>query len=111
MHIRFSLVLSFVVCSSIILECCGAPTTKKYPQELVQTYAELLVLHEKEKIAGNTSDSLYTIKVREFFAARKIHEDDFRRRVAELSSDDIAWRGFLNDATVAMDSIKAAKPL
>ncbi len=111
MHTRSFLILSFVLCSSIVLECCGTPAAKKYPAELVQTYAELLILHEKEKIAGNTPDSLYTIKVKSFFATRKISEEEFQRRIVDLSHDDVAWRGFLNDATVAMDSIKAAKPI
>ncbi len=111
MHPRIFLVLPFVLCSSIILECCKAPDAKKYPPELVHTYAELLVLHEKEKIAGSSSDSLYVIKVKSLFAARKINEEEFQRRIADLSRDDVAWRGFLIDATVAMDSIKTAKPL
>lgn len=111
MHSRSFHVLSFILCSSIVLECCGAPAAKKYPTELVRTYAELLVLHEKEKIAGNTPDSLYTSKVESFFAARKIDEEEFQRRIVDLSHDDVAWRGFLNDATVAMDSIKTTRPL
>ncbi len=111
MHTRSFLVLSFVLCSSIIFQCCGTPAAKKYPPELLHTYAELLVLHEKEKIAGNTPDSLYTIKVKSLFAARKINEEDFQQRIVDLSHDDVAWRGFLNDATVAVDSIKATKPL
>lgn len=111
MHPRSFIVFSFVLCSSIVFECCGTPAAKKYPPELVHTYAELLVLHEKEKIAGNTPDSLYTIKVKGLFATRKINEEEFQRRLVDLSHDDVAWRSFLNDATVAMDSIKAAKPL
>lgn len=111
MHTRSFLVLSFVLCSSIVFECCGTTAAKKYSPELVHTYAELLVLHEKEKIAGNTPDSLYTIKVKSLFAARKINEEEFQRRIVDLSHDDVAWRGFLNDATVAMDSIKTAQPL
>ena len=111
MQTRSFLVLSFVLCSSIILECCGTPAAKRYPPELVQTYAELLVLHEREKIAGNTPDSLYTIKVKSLFVVRKINEEEFQRRIVDLSHDDVAWRAFLNDATVAMDSIKAVKPL
>ena len=77
----------------------------------MRTYAELLVLHEKEKLAGSTPDSLYAMRVKDFFAARKINEDEFQRRIGEISRNDIAWRAFLNDATVATDSIKAAKPL
>lgn len=111
MHTRSFIVLSFVLGSSIVLECCGTPAAKKYPPELVHTYAELLILHEKEKIAGNTPDSLYTIKVKSFFAARNINEEEYQRRIVDLSHIDVAWRGFLNDATVAMDSIKTAKPL
>jgi hypothetical protein len=111
MHTRSYIVLSFVLCSSIVFECCGTSTAKKYSPELVNTYAELLALHEKEKIAGNTPDSLYTIKVKSLFASRKINEEEFQRHIVDLSHDDVAWRGFLNDATVAMDSIKTAKPL
>jgi len=111
MHTRFFIVLSFVLCSSIVLEYCGTPAAKKYSPELVHTYAELLVLHEQEKIAGTTSNSLYKIKVKSLFAARKINEEEFQRRIVGLSNDDVAWRDFLNDATVAIDSIKTAKPL
>lgn len=111
MRTRSFLILSFVLCSSFVLESCGTPATKTFSPELVHTYAELLVLHEREKINGNTSDSLYTIKVKGLFAARKINEEEFQRRIVELSRDDVTWRGFLNDATAAMDSIKAAKPL
>ena len=107
---RFFLIFSFVFCSSILLEYCGTPPAKKYPPELVRTYAELLVLHDKEKISGNTTDSMYTIKVKNLFAARKINEEEFQLRITDLSHDDVAWRGFLNEATVAMDSIKAVKP-
>lgn len=111
MHPRLFHVLAFIFCTGIALRSCGTPVAKKYPPELVRTYAELLVLHEKEKIAGNTSDSAYIIKVQELFTARKINEEEFQRRIADLSHDDVAWRGFLNEATVAVDSIRAAKPL
>jgi len=110
-HMRPYLIFSFALCFSTILGSCGVPSAKKYPPELVRTYAELLILHEKEKIAGNTPDSVYTMKVKSFFAERKLNEEEFQRRIADLSYNDVAWRGFLNDATVAVDSIKAAKPI
>lgn len=103
-------VLSCVLSSHVVLVGCGLPAPKKYSTELVRMYAELLVMHEREKIAGNATDSLYQTKVRGLFTTRKINEEEFQKRVAEISRDDIAWRSFLSEATALMDSIKATKP-
>ena len=103
-------VLSIFLCASVVFGSCGTPAQKKYPNELVRTYAELLVLHEREKIGGNTPDSLYQVKVKDFFAVRNKNEEEFQKRVADISRDDVAWRSFLTEATSLMDSIKATKP-
>jgi hypothetical protein len=88
---------------------CSAPAPKKFPNELVHVYAELLAMHEKEKISGSTLDSTYRRQVREFFSARKINEQDFEKQVAEISHDDLTWRDFLSKSMAAVDSIKAAR--
>jgi hypothetical protein len=110
-HKQISIPLSFVFFSLLIFEGCSSPAPKKISSALVRTYAELLVMHEKEKIVGSTPDSLYRLNVKEFFAARKINEEDFQKEVTQISRNDVAWRVFLNEATAAVDSIKAAKPV
>lgn len=89
---------------------CSTSTSKKYTYRQVVTYAELLVLHEREKMAYSTPDSIYQIKVNQFFVQRKITKEDFEKQIFELSRDDDAWRSFLMEATIAVDSIKSAKP-
>ncbi|GEM_PF-2734383 len=92
-----------------ILGGCSTPAPKKFSNELVHVYAELLALNEKEKISGSVPDSAYRREVREFFAARKIDEGDFQRQVGEISRDDVTWRDFLTKTIAALDSIKAAR--
>jgi len=72
-------------------------------------YAELLALNEKEKISGSTLDSTYRREVEEFFSAKRMDEENFRKQVIEISHDDLAWRDFLSKSMTVLDSIKAAK--
>ena len=88
---------------------CSAPSPKKISNETIRVYAELLAMHEKEKISGSTLDSAYRRDVREFFSVRKINEQDFQKKVIEISHDDLAWRDFLSKSMAVLDSIKAAK--
>ena len=106
------IVLIFITVVFILsLGGCQPRSSRKYPREFVVTYAELLVLHEKEKVTGNTPDSVYRVKVRELLAARNENEGEFKKRVEELSRDDQVWRTFLGEATGLMDSIKAVRPM
>ena len=111
MHKQISIPLSLTLYVLLIFAGCSTPAPKKFSSALVRTYAELLVLHEKEKIVGSTPDSLYRFNVKEFFAARKINEEDFQKKITEISRNDVAWREFHMEATAAVDSIKAAKPV
>ena len=101
--------LLYILFSAISVPACKAPPPPTFPHELARVYGELLALHEKEKITGTTSDSSYQIKVKEFFAEKKIDEREFRNHVEEISHDDNAWRKFLTEATTTLDSIKAVK--
>ena len=109
MRKQISVAAIFMLFSLLICDGCGTPAPKKFSPELVRVYAELLILHEKEKISSTTPDSLYRLKVKGFFEARKIDEEGFQKQISEISRDDAAWREFLNKTTVAVDSIKAAK--
>lgn len=106
---RFNCPILFLLFLLIIFGGCSAPAPKKFSNETVRVYAELLALHEKEKISGSTLDSTYRREVRDFFSARKINEDDFQKQVTEISHDDLAWRDFLSKSIAALDSIKAVK--
>ncbi|MGA9406181.1 MAG: hypothetical protein WBW71_03505 [Bacteroidota bacterium] len=109
MHKQITLAVILVLASCSIFGGCSTPAPQKFSSELVNVYAELLLLHEKEKIVGMIPDSLYRLKVKDFFEARKIDEGDFQKQINEISRDDAAWRDFLNKATVALDSIKAVR--
>ncbi len=88
---------------------CNTPVPKKFSSETVHVYAELLAMHEKEKIAGSTPDSTYRREVSDFFSARKINEKDFQKQLVEISHDDLTWRDFLSKSMAVLDSIKAAR--
>ncbi|MBP6671723.1 MAG: hypothetical protein KA247_01175, partial [Bacteroidetes bacterium] len=51
---------------------CVSEPTRTYGKEVVTTYAQLTLLYEKEKMVGKVSDSLYQIKVKDFFKAKGI---------------------------------------
>jgi hypothetical protein len=93
----------------IVFGGCSTPAPKKFSSETVHVYAELLAMHEKEKISGSTPDSTYRRDVREFFSVRKINEKDFQKQVVEISHDDLTWRDFLSKSMAVLDSIKAAR--
>jgi len=93
----------------IVFGGCSTPAPKKFSSEMVHVYAELLAMHEKEKISGSTLDSTYRREVREFFSAKRINEEDFQKQVIEISHDDLAWRDFLSKSMAVLDSIKAAR--
>jgi hypothetical protein len=106
-HLSIPILLAPLLFS--ILGGCGTPAPKKFSSEMVRVYAELLALHEKEKISGSVPDSTYRREVREFFLAKKINEEDFQKQVIEISRDDVAWRDFLSKSIASLDSIKAAR--
>ncbi len=109
MHKRISLPILFLLFLFIVFGGCSTPAPKKFSNETVHVYAELLAMHEKEKLFGFIPDSTYRHEVRDFFSAKKINEEDFRKQVAAISHDDIAWRDFLSKSMTVLDSIKAAR--
>ena len=109
MHKRITLPILFLLFLFIVFGGCSTPAPKKFSSETVHVYAELLAMHEKEKISGSTPDSTYRREVREFFSARKMNEEDFQKQVAEISHDDLTWRDFLSKSMAVLDSIKAAR--
>ncbi len=99
----------FLLFLFIVFGGCSTPAPKKFSNETVHVYAELLAMHEKEKLFGFMPDSTYRRQVREFFSAKKINEEGFQKQVNEISHDDIAWRDFLSKSMAVLDSIKAAR--
>jgi hypothetical protein len=93
----------------MILAGCTAPASKKFSSETVHTYAELLALHEKEKIVGSTPDTVYRRDVADFFSARKINEEEFQKEIADISHDDLAWKEFLTKSQILLDSMRTAR--
>ena len=109
MNKRISLPILFLLFLLIVFGGCSTPAPKKFSSETVHVYAELLAMHEKEKISGSTPDSTYRREVREFFSARKMNEEDFQKQIAEISHDDLTWRDFLSKSMAVLDSIKAVR--
>ena len=109
MHKRISVPILFLLFLFIVFGGCSTPAPKKFSSETVHVYAELLAMHEKEKISGSTPDSTYRREVKEFFSVRKINEEDFQKQVVEISHDDLTWRDFLSKSMAVLDSIKAAR--
>ncbi len=101
--------IQLVFCILLVFDGCGTPAPKKFSSDAVHVYAELLVMHEKEKISGFIPDSVYRRHVNDFFVARKINAKDFEKQISEISRDDGAWREFLNETTTVVDSIKAGR--
>ncbi|MBW7889089.1 MAG: hypothetical protein H3C35_12150 [Bacteroidetes bacterium] len=106
---RFPLLFFGILLCISFFQACETHQTKKYDSSLVKTYAELSLLYEKEKMTEKISDSLYQIKVAEFFTKKGMKESDFRRQSEELMEDYKTWKLFLTDVSRALDSLKAVK--
>ncbi|MEW5798664.1 MAG: hypothetical protein AB1728_06625 [Bacteroidota bacterium] len=85
---------------------CSPSTSKPYDRSLVVMYAELTLLYEKEKMTNKVIDSLYQIKVKDFFNEKGLEQERFKEVVDELSKHPEAWKMFIQDVTTAMDSLK-----
>ena len=109
MQKRINLSILFILIFFAVFGGCSAPAPKKFSNETVHLYAELLAMHEKEKISGSTPDSTYRREVKDFFSAKRINEEDFQKEVNEISHDDLVWRDFLSKSMAVLDSIKAAR--
>ncbi|HTR81403.1 MAG TPA: hypothetical protein VMM58_07210 [Bacteroidota bacterium] len=105
---------AFFVCILLValslFHGCASPPPKKIPADSVRLYAELLVMYEREKLGGSVADSVYQKDVGNFFVRHGVNEEEFRKEIADISRDEIAWRNFLSETTAAVDSIKNSKP-
>lgn len=106
--ILFPFVGIWILIFGISAAGCVSEPTRTYGKEVVTTYAQLTLLYEKEKMVGKVSDSLYQIKVNDFFKAKGIEEKIFRKGVEEFSRNEGVWKLFIQDVSVVMDSLKAA---
>ncbi len=106
--ILFPFVGIWILIFGISASGCVSEPTRTYGKEVVTTYAQLTLLYEKEKMVGKVSDSLYQIKVKDFFKGKGIEEKIFRKGVEEFSRNEGVWKLFIQDVSVVMDSLKAA---
>ena len=87
---------------------CVSESSRTYGKEVVTTYAQLTLLYDKEKMINKLSDSLYQVKVKDFFKTKGIEEKVFRKGVEEFSRDEKVWKLFIQDVSAVMDSLKAS---
>jgi len=108
-NIQMKLVL--MICFIVMISSMGCK--KKHPSlkdhNLVVTYAELSILNENEKMVKKATDSLYQIKVKEFFANKGVTEDAFKEEITGVEKDNVEWREFIQQVSTAVDSLKALK--
>jgi hypothetical protein len=95
----------FLIFFIITITGCSSRNSSSPDTAIVRTYAELTLLYEKEKMANKISDSLYQIKVKDFFAGRNLYEDNFRNEVDFYLSDGKSAKIFLAEVTGVLDSI------
>ncbi|MFA6468100.1 MAG: hypothetical protein WCW35_04320 [Bacteroidota bacterium] len=88
---------------------CVSEPSRNYSKEFVNTYAELTLLYEKEKMEKKETDSLYQVKVQEFFLQKGLKQEEFKKQTEELSRDAQIWRFFIQDVSAAIDSIKTQR--
>ena len=85
---------------------CASKTADPQHLRMVNAYARLSLLHEREKLAFKVSDSVYQIKVRILFDSLKMGQDEFRREVERQTKDDAGWKSFMADVQHEMQEIK-----
>jgi len=88
---------------------CVSEPTRNYKKEFVNTYAELTLLFEKEKMVKKQTDSSYQIIVKDFFVKKGVEQEIFKKQIEEMSKDEQVWKLFIQDVSVAMDSLKSGK--
>jgi hypothetical protein len=85
---------------------CVSEPVRTYDKSFVNTYAELTLLYEKQKMEKKETDSSYKLIVKEFFDSKGIRQEEFKQRAEELSQQPQVWKFFITDVTAAIDSIK-----
>ena len=100
------LLFSFIV---PFLTGCVSEPSRNYKKDFVNTYAELTLLYEKEKMQKRQTDSAYQVTVQQFFDRKGLKQADFKGAVEQLSGNEKVWKLFIQDVTAAMDSLRALK--
>lgn len=93
---------------TILFGCVSEPK-RTYPKSFVQTYAELTLLYENQKMEKKETDSAYQVTVRKFFTDRGWKMEEFKQRTEDISNDPQEWKLFINDVTTTVDSMKLAQ--
>ncbi len=106
-HFRFFMIV--IIFTAVMVSSGCSQRAKNYNKQFVTTFAELSLLYEKEKMMNKTPDSLYQVKVNEFFGKKGTTKEDFKHKVDELSHDVDEWKEFLQDVSKSMDSLRMAK--
>jgi hypothetical protein len=102
MHKTYTFFLALLI---LIFSGCSSRHSSSPDKKIVRTYAELTLLYEKEKMANKVSDSLYQIRVNEFFAARNLDETEFKKEVDFYLADGKSAKVFLAEVTEVLDSL------
>jgi hypothetical protein len=93
----------------ILLTGCASQKDDTQHSRVVNAYARLSLLHEREKLALKLPDSLYQIKVRMLFDSLKMGQDEFRHAVDLQTRDDAGWKSFMADVQHEMQRIKTQR--
>lgn len=91
----------------ICLTGCVSQPSRTYGKLTVTTYAELTLLYEKKKMVSKQNDSSYQITLKDFFAQKGLQEEEFKKKIADLSHNSEVWKLFIQDVSTTMDSLKA----
>ncbi len=91
----------------ICLTGCVSKPSRTYGKLTVTTYAELTLLYEKEKMVSKQTDSSYQITLKDFFAQKGLHQEEFKKKIDDLSHNSEVWKFFMQDVSTTMDSLKA----
>jgi hypothetical protein len=95
--------------SSILLVGCVEEPTINVDKEFVKVFAELSMLHDKEKLNAKLTDSLYQRKVNEFFKTKNISQTEFRAKSELLMNDHRIWQAYLVEISKTMDSLRTVQ--
>jgi hypothetical protein len=88
---------------------CVSEPSRDYDREFVNTYAELTLLYEKQKMEKKEPDSTYQVMVKEFFESKGWKQEEFKKQAEDLSQRPHVWKLFISDVTATIDSIKNLK--
>lgn len=107
MHSKFTVYTAVLITAFLLIEGCSKQSPEQ-PQRksFVATYAELLLLHEKEKMQNHLPDSLYQMKVDTFFLQHHSTREKFRKTLADISANSEDWKNFLQEVNRAVDSLR-----